>query len=143
MTYSNKRGKHERHHSPIIRVDANHFQHRRRSPGRRDYTGTGKRNHRGDMLDRVTRRREYDSRLPAGTMSVTRGTPWNNRGMKIKDFRAWVWNSKQAGLREEFMRTVRYQNIRHLACWCENDCHADVWIEVWEVLAERETLRLF
>lgn len=99
-------------------------------------------------MDRVQRKRIKGAKLPPNTLCVTRGTLFGNpyllrpktsldllalRWEAVNRFRKWIYQDEQMVLRAKFVRRCERDEIEHLACWCDvsKDCHADVWLEIW------------
>jgi hypothetical protein len=84
-------------------------------------------------MNRVQRKRERGYRLPPNTLCVTRGTRWGNYSPSgtAESFREWIRNKPE--LIRDFLLVCEMKRIEHIACFCplENECHGDVWIEVW------------
>jgi Domain of unknown function (DUF4326) len=88
------------------------------------------------MVQRLQRSRRKGTRLPAGTVVVTRPTKWGNphsldlgRPEAVRRYR----NDLLAGRLDITVEQVRAElRGRDLACYCPLDepCHADVLIEI-------------
>ena len=95
-------------------------------------------------MDRVQRTRTKGTKLPPNTLCVTRGTLFGNPFKKkfaregnqrvVQEFREWIHQPQQAKLRKDFIWACENMNVEHIACWCNliDECHADVWLEVWK-----------
>lgn len=76
----------------------------------------------------------YGRRIPAGAVSVMRGTPFGNpfvmgrdgdRDEVVRRYRAWLWSRLQAD--PGFRAQVRALHGRDLVCCCAPlACHGDV-----------------
>lgn len=92
------------------------------------------------MPIRHQRKRTKGSKLPAGTICVTRGTRWGNpyritahidRSTAVYLFRKHLERMREeySEIFEEYIAPLRE---RDLACWCpvgEKDCHASVLLD--------------
>lgn len=94
-------------------------------------------------MKRIQRSREAGAKLPAGTLCVTRGTHFGNP-FKVKyarenparvvaEFRQWIHKPEQRWIINEFLQRCAMGDYQYLACWCglKNECHADVWLDIF------------
>lgn len=96
-------------------------------------------------MDRVQRKRTKGAKLPPNTLCVTRPGKWGNpfKGENaVEKFREYVAGLRHYSLRYEFISYCKVMGVEHLACFCglDKECHADVWLEIWNSRDGQDTV---